>query len=79
MSQYSWVPVFQAIANELPKYENKQKLLIQWLKDIGIEKGLTDQAEENFEIELEEIDPFTFFSMFMKYERTRRREYFKGM
>lgn len=76
MSQYSWVPVFQAIANELTKYEHNQKQLIQWLREIGIEKGLTDQTDDA-EIELEEIDPFTFFSMFMKYEGNRRIGYFE--
>lgn len=76
MSQYSWVPVFQAIANELPKYEHNQKQLIQWLRDIGMENGLTDQTDDA-EIELEEIDPFSFFSMFMKYEGERRTAYFE--
>ena len=63
MSQYSWVPVFQAIAIELLKYENNQSQLIQWLKEIGIENGLTDR-DHDADILLEEIDPYLFLNVY---------------
>lgn len=55
------MPVFQSIANELRQYENNQKQLIEWLLEIGIDKGLTDQTK-NGEIQLGAYTAEEFFN-----------------
>lgn len=70
---FSWIPAHKAIANKLLSYEDKQKELIQMLKDTG-EKILNDQDTNGNKIELAEIDPFTFFCYIYKYGSEKRLE-----
>lgn len=60
------------IAEYLSEKEDKQKGLIQLLKSIGI-GPFNDKSKEGkeYDIDLEEIDPFTFFCYLHKYSSTR--------
>jgi len=63
---YTWVPTHKAIAQTMLGYENRQKELIQILKDYG-ETILRDYETDGSETELSEIDPFTFYCYIYKY------------
>jgi len=65
---FSWIPMYEELAQVILGYRTRQKELIRILKDIG-EKGLpvirtTDQKPKGTEIEMFEIDPFTFYASF---------------
>lgn len=64
---YTWVPFFKEIALRLPDFKNRQKELIRILVESGVEEGFRDFDLDNNEIQLEEIDPFTFFASITKY------------
>lgn len=70
---YSWVPTHKAIAQKLLAYEHRQKELIQILRDAG-ETILNDKDKDNNLVELEEIDPFTFFCYIYKYGPEKQLE-----
>ncbi|MBK8516206.1 MAG: hypothetical protein IPL55_07920 [Saprospiraceae bacterium] len=57
---FSWVKTHQELSNYLLGQENNQAELISLLKKQGI-TALNDQDLEGTQIELTEIDPFTFF------------------
>ena len=73
MDNFSWVPFFKELANKLINYENRQEELISYLKK-NIDKGLKDKDKNNKTIELSEIDPFTFFSIIMKFKKEEKRK-----
>ncbi|HEY3588779.1 MAG TPA: AAA family ATPase [Buttiauxella sp.] len=79
MSQFTWIPVFKSIRDWLPQFQHRQSDLIQILKDIGITKGLTDKNADGEEIPLQEIDPFTFFAMLMKFNGKNRTALFEQL
>jgi 5-methylcytosine-specific restriction enzyme B len=66
MPKFSWIPIYQKIAQEILKYENNQKGLIQLiiqLQNHGLPTiSLKDKNAKDEEIPLKEIDPFTFFA-----------------
>ena len=76
MSSYSWIPAFESVSKWLLNYENRQGELISLLSDVGIDNGLTDRDSTGEKIPLSEIDPFTFFSLFMKYGHVKREKMF---
>lgn len=75
---FTWAPFFKELAQKLRAYEGRQPELIAILKRVGIEQGLMDQDAEGPR-ELSEIDPFSFFSLFMKYGEVKRAEYFSNL
>jgi 5-methylcytosine-specific restriction protein B len=68
---YTWVPTHKEIANRLLAYENRQQELIGILRDAG-ETILNDRDENDHVIDLNEIDPFTFFCYINKYGAVKR-------
>lgn len=68
---YTWVPTHKAIAEKLLAYENRQQELIAILKDAG-ETILNDIDADGNTINLEEMDPFTFFCYIYKYGPEKR-------
>ncbi|HOR18510.1 MAG TPA: AAA family ATPase [Brevefilum sp.] len=67
-TQFTWIPIYQELADELVNWENRQTELIQFLENLR-EKGfvitpLQDKDEDGAKFLLEEIDPFTFFGSF---------------
>ncbi|EMV2955945.1 TPA: AAA family ATPase [Klebsiella pneumoniae subsp. pneumoniae] len=79
MSKYSWVPVFKKLCIWIAGYENKQKELVQILREIGVDKGLEDELSDGNREPLKVIDPFTFFATFMKYGVIKRTELFAAL
>ncbi|WP_340154532.1 hypothetical protein [uncultured Winogradskyella sp.] len=74
---YTWVETHKEITKYLSTRENKQLELIQLLKSVGI-TPFNDKSEDNEElhdIELNEIDPFTFYCYIYKYGEKRRLQY----
>lgn len=66
--KYSWIPIYEEIAIKLQDYEKEQPYLISLIRKMN-DKGLTtisieDEDEPTHKIDLEEIDPFTFFANF---------------
>jgi len=64
---FDWVPLYKEIGLKLLGFENRQSELIQLLRELR-EKGLRvisllDKTEDG-QVELTEIDPFTFFASF---------------
>lgn len=67
---FSWVPTYKAIVQFLKDKQNNQVGLINLLKDSGCDV-FNDQNQEKNLIELDEIDPFTFFCYLNKYFKQR--------
>lgn len=71
-NNFSWVETHKQLSKFLKNKENSQKELIELLKSVGI-SPFTDKINElGVEIELEEIDPFTFYCYIYKYGEKRR-------
>lgn len=71
MQYYTWVDAHYKIADWLSHYKDKQKDLISMLADIGV--TITGDKEENDkDVELSEIDPFTFYCYIYKYGPQKR-------
>lgn len=79
MTNYSWIPVFKKVCNWIADYENKQQVLLQILREIGVDKGLEDEPSDGDREPLKVIDPFTFFATFMKYGVVKRTELFAAL
>lgn len=69
-SKFTWVPTFEEISNFLIDKKDNQIELIQLLKDVGC-KIFNDQDSEKNIIDLEVIDPFTFYCYLNKYFKQR--------
>lgn len=73
--EFSWVQTHKELTDFLSSKENSQLELIQLLRSVGI-GPLIDKAEiGKHDIDLEEIDPFTFFCYIYKYGSKRRLGY----
>jgi 5-methylcytosine-specific restriction protein B len=68
---FSWVKTHNQLSKYLLTKESQQQELIQLLKTSGV-TGFKDQDENDKQIELDEIDPFTFFSYIYKYGNEKR-------
>ena len=59
--RFTWIPLYKALSDWLLLGKDNQAELISILKDVGI-TGFRDGNEKGEDIELVEIDPFTYFS-----------------
>ncbi len=71
-SKFTWISLYNELSDWLLLQMNNQPELISILKEIGI-TGFRDGSERSIEIELEEMDPFTFFSYLNKFHSDERR------
>lgn len=75
--KFSWIPIYQELATELAKWQDKQSELIQFLEDLREKEyvitPLLDKDEDGARFTLEEIDPFTFFGVFNRRIREDQR------
>lgn len=75
-NQFTWIETYREITIWLLSQKNNQRSLINTLRSIGIE-GLRDFRESSDksieEFELEEIDPFSFFSYLNKFKLDSNR------
>ncbi len=74
-SSFSWVQTHKEIVGYLLNSEDKQKELIELLKSVGITPFNDKDGSDEHSIELDEIDPFTFFCYIYKYGPQRRLKY----
>ena len=72
--QFTWIPAFKAISDWLVDFEDKQEDLVDVLIEIGVNNGLQDQLIKNEKSKVKVMDPFSFFSLIMKYGETRSLE-----
>jgi 5-methylcytosine-specific restriction protein B len=65
---FTWIPIYQELARELTRWENKQEELISFLEELRSEgfviTPLQDRDGDGARSLLKEIDPFTFFGVF---------------
>ncbi len=74
-SKFTWVETHKKLTQFLSIKENSQKELIEILKSVGI-GPFNDKAKlGEHDIELDEIDPFTFLCYIYKYGSERRLKY----
>ena len=71
-NNYTWVPIYKELSDWLLHEKDNQQKLISILKEIGI-TGFRDGSERDSEFELDEMDPFTFFSYLNKFHSDTRR------
>jgi len=73
--KFSWVKTHKQITEYLRTKENSQLELIELLKSVGITPFNDKGKSGEHNIELDEIDPFTFFCYIYKYGSQRRLNY----
>lgn len=78
MSQFTWIPVYRKIAEKILVYENDRNSLLEIVKNL-LSQGfpifsLTDKSEDDKEIPLADIDPFTFFAIWNRGIREQNRK-----
>jgi hypothetical protein len=73
--EFSWVQTHKELTDFLSSKENSQNELIQLLKKVGIGPLNDKTGNGDHDIELNEIDPFTFFCYIYKYGTKRRLGY----
>src|SRR6266487_162364 len=65
---FTWIPMYQELAKELTRWENKQEELISFLEELRTQgfviTSLYDKDSDGARSLLREIDPFTFFGVF---------------
>ncbi|MEN8929362.1 MAG: hypothetical protein ABF240_10865, partial [Flavobacteriales bacterium] len=77
LNNFTWVKTHIEITKYLSSKENNQIDLIELLKSVGIThfNDKEKKEDDSQDIELNEIDPFTFYCYIYKYGE-RRRLYF---
>jgi 5-methylcytosine-specific restriction protein B len=76
-NNFTWIPIYQELANELAKWQTRQEELIAFLEDLRTD-GLVitpfnDKDSDGGRVLLKEIDPFTFFGVFNRGIRYDQR------
>ncbi len=75
--QFTWTPIYQELADELVKWQDRQKELIAFLEELRekqyIITPLNDKDEDGARFLLSEIDPFTFLGVFNRNIRFEQR------
>jgi|LSQX01.1.fsa_nt_gb 5-methylcytosine-specific restriction protein B len=75
--QFTWIPIYQELATELAKWQDKQSELIQFLEDLREKEyvitPLMDKDKNGAIFLYKEIDPFTFFGVFNRGIRQDQR------
>lgn len=69
-NNFTWVPTYKSIVQHIRDKKDHQKILLDLLKNSGCDL-FNDQNEQGNLIELDEIDPFTFFCYLNKYFKQR--------
>ncbi len=73
-AKFTWVKTHQELVEYLKTQETSQSTLINLLKSVGIQP-FNDKSEPNGQgVELDELDPFTFFCYIYKYGERKRLE-----
>ena len=68
VNQFTWIPIYQELADKLAAWENRQEELISFLEELRTQgfvvTPLNDKDGDGARFLLKEIDPFTFFGVF---------------
>lgn len=72
-NKFTWIQTHKDINNYLSTREDKQKEIIDLLKSVGI-TPLNDKEKDGKVINLEEIDPFSFYCYIYKYGAEKNLE-----
>ncbi|HXQ33343.1 MAG TPA: hypothetical protein VN843_04910, partial [Anaerolineales bacterium] len=68
VNQFTWIPIYQELADKLAGWENRQQELISFLEELRTQgfvvTPLNDKDGDGARFLLKEIDPFTFFGVF---------------
>src|ERR671911_1862408 len=68
INQFTWIPIYQELAQELARWENRQDELVSFLEELRSEgyviTPLHDKDADGARFVLREIDPFPFFGVF---------------
>jgi hypothetical protein len=75
---FTWLKTHQQLIEKLKSYQNRQKELITILKDLGI-TNFQDEYPKGTKIDLEEIDPFSFFCYLYKHGESKNLENLKNL
>jgi 5-methylcytosine-specific restriction protein B len=75
--KFTWVKTHKDLIQFLIKNEHSQKKIIELLKSVGVGPFNDKSILGGHDIELEDIDPFTFFCYIYKYGTERRLGYLK--
>lgn len=75
--KFTWVKTHKDLIQFLIKNEHSQKKIIELLKSVGIGPFNDKSNQDGYNIELDEIDPFTFFCYIYKYGPEKRLDYLK--
>lgn len=76
-NQFTWIDIYQELADHLLDFQNRQGELIQFLEGLRSEGytilSLQDKGRDGERFLLQEIDPFTFFAAFNRQIRDEQR------
>lgn len=68
VNQFTWIPIYQELADKLAGWENRQPELISFLEELRTQgfvvTPLNDKDSDGARFLLKEIDPFTFLGVF---------------
>jgi 5-methylcytosine-specific restriction protein B len=68
INNFTWIPIYQELANELTGWEDRQDELISFLEELRSQgfviTPLYDKDGDGARFLLQEIDPFTFLGVF---------------
>ena len=68
IEQFTWIPIYQELAEKLAGWEHRQQELISFLEELRSQgyviTPLNDKDGDGARFLLREIDPFTFFGVF---------------
>ena len=73
-AKYSWVETHEELVHYLAKKQDDQKGLINLLKKVGI-TNFNDKEVDDKSIDLDEIDPFSFFCYMYKFGPGKKLEF----
>jgi 5-methylcytosine-specific restriction enzyme B len=74
---FTWMDFFEELADKVSDFRNNQKQLIDTLRNTGLsDKGLNDKDSDGNLFPMDEIDPFTYFSLIMKFGYEKRKTIF---
>lgn len=73
--KFTWVNTHKQLVKYLETKEHEQIELIDLLKSVGIQPFNDKTSPESHDVELDEIDPFTFFCYIYKYGSQKRLEF----
>jgi 5-methylcytosine-specific restriction protein B len=76
-TQFTWIPIYQELADELAKWQDRQEELIAFLEGLRandyIITPFLDRDDDGARFSLKEIDPFTFLGVFNRGIRNEHR------